>query len=385
MEPVINLGQQPLPDDLIEIGKTDVCERYPIEILFCSMCRTAHQRYQVFKEKLFAPDYHYRAKQTNDVLDGMRQFVDSIEKYTPVKGLKVLDIGCNDGSLLDVFRDRGAYTRGVEPTAAALECEHDVHMGFFNALLADKIVGAWGRPDIITFTNVFAHIEDLDRLIFAINRIKHANTMIVIENHYLGSVLDRHQFDTFYHEHLRTYSYSSFVHIAYSLGMHVKHVEFPARYGGNIRVFLVPGQQPGNPLYLDPERDFGIRLQELGQDVDLWAANKVAKILVEVSHAGALVAVAFPARASLLLNVLGLGPEQIRAIYEKEGSKKIGYYAPGTRIPILSDKNVWSGCSYNYAVLNLAWHIPMEIERRWRSHGFKGRFIQAVSEEDFHI
>ena len=130
---------------------------------------------------------------------GCEQLVDSIEKHGLVKGLKVLDVGCNDGSLLDVFRRRGATTTGIEPTNAAEEAAvkgHGIDHTFLDLVEAMRYVKTYGSPDIITFTNVFAHIANLPAL-------------IVIENHYLGSVLDRGQFDTFYHEHLRTYSYTS--------------------------------------------------------------------------------------------------------------------------------------------------------------------------------
>ena len=64
------------------------------------------------------------------------------------------------------------------------------------------------------------------------------STMLVIENYYLGAVLEHRQFDTFYYEHPRTYSLNSFRYIAKSLGVELQGVEFPERYGGNIRVFL---------------------------------------------------------------------------------------------------------------------------------------------------
>ena len=382
LTPVLNLGPMPLSDDLKEIGDLTPCARYPIEILFCDMCKTAHHRYSVPKELLFPSEYHYRARQTKDVLDGMVQFVDSVEKHGLVKNLKVLDIGTNDGSLLNVFHERGAITFGVEPTSAALECEHPVRMGFFNAHTADWIRQEWGCPDIITFTNVFAHIEDLDGLIHALNRVKHSSTTIVIENHYLGSILEKHQFDTFYHEHPRTYSYTSFVHVAHALGMHVEWVEFPKRYGGNIRVFLKPGPHPGNLTYMATERDFQSRLIKLGSDVELWRQRKLDEIRDLVRQYGPLFAVAFPARAAILLNTLHADDSLIKAVCEKEGSNKIGYYVPGTNIPILSDKGM-AGFMGHDVVLNLAWHIPNEVEARWREKGFHGRFIQIVDEGDF--
>ena len=67
------------------------------------------------------------------------------------------------------------------------------------------------KIDLITFTNVFAHIDNLNLLILNLKKVLSKNTTIIIENHYMGSVLQKNQFDTFYHEHPRTYSLKSFI------------------------------------------------------------------------------------------------------------------------------------------------------------------------------
>ena len=98
--PVLNLGNHPLCDDLIPIGSESECNLYPIEIIFCNVCKTAHQKFQVPKERLFPATYHYRARFTADVLDGMADLVKSVEnKFVNIEGKKVLDIIVADGSL----------------------------------------------------------------------------------------------------------------------------------------------------------------------------------------------------------------------------------------------------------------------------------------------
>ncbi|WP_291577666.1 methyltransferase domain-containing protein [Bradyrhizobium sp.] len=126
--------------------------------------------------------------------------------------------------MLSFFAERGARTVGIEPTGAAKDaCKrgHRVINDFFTEETADKVLREFGSPDVITFTNVFAHIEDLKAVLRALRAVAGRNTLIVIENHYLGSIIDKFQFDTFYHEHPRTYSLTSFVHIARSLEMKI--------------------------------------------------------------------------------------------------------------------------------------------------------------------
>src|SRR4051812_5274264 len=95
---VLDLGAHPMCDDLVRIDEARACRAYPIEIVFCSVCNTAHQRYQVPKQDLFPATYHYRSRFTADVLSGMAGLLASCEQhYGSVKGKTVLDVGCNDG------------------------------------------------------------------------------------------------------------------------------------------------------------------------------------------------------------------------------------------------------------------------------------------------
>ena len=85
---------------------------------------------------------------------------------------------------------------------------------YFSETSVKKIQEKFEKIDIITFTNVFAHIEDLKELINNLKKLINEETLIVIENHYLGWIIQKNQFDTFYHEHPRTYSVKSFEYIS---------------------------------------------------------------------------------------------------------------------------------------------------------------------------
>src|SRR5688572_30748040 len=122
LQPVLDLGLHPLCDDLVPVGDGRVCKEYPIDILYCVQCATAHQRFQVPKKELFPKTYHYRSRFTADVLNGMAALVDSCERrLSTLSGKVVLDVGCNDGSLLSFFKAKGAQTVGLEPTDAYLD------------------------------------------------------------------------------------------------------------------------------------------------------------------------------------------------------------------------------------------------------------------------
>lgn len=391
---VLDLGEHPLCDDLVPIGDPRLPKYYPIAIAFCPTCKTAHQSFQVPKRTLFPDSYHYRARHTADVLNGMRQLVERCERQSgSLRDLVTLDVGCNDGSLLSIFKEFGTKTIGVEPTGAAGDARaagHEVYQDYFAPALAKTIAAAHGQPDIVTFTNVFAHIEDLPSLLSAVRVLMSPKTLLVIENHYLGAVLDRYQFDTFYHEHPRTYSLTSFRYVADALGADIVAAEFPARYGGNIRVMmqLRSGSDRGLPdltkLYA-AEDDFERRLQDMAQRIPAWQKVKQAEIAHAVAQHGPLLGKAFPGRAAILVKLLGLDESQVAAVYEKPGSMKIGHYLPGTRIPILSDDDFSAQPNPNSPLLNLAWHISTEIHSYMRKQGYQGPIIDIFSAEEFEL
>jgi hypothetical protein len=389
--PVLDLGAHPMCDDLVAIGDPRVCIEYPINILYCETCRTGHQRFQVPKRQLFPESYHYRSRFTADVLSGMKNLVDSCEqRFGSLKGKKVVDIGCNDGSLLDFFREKQAFTIGVEPTSAAEDAAKKGHVtihDFFTEATADEIIAAHGKPDFITFTNVFAHIEDLGGVVAALKPLIGDNTVLVVENHYLGSVLRTNQFDTFYHEHPRTYSYRSFVFIARSLGLNLIDVEFPARYGGNIRIFA--GKAASNIDAAAAQRveateaRFGEDFMALSQGVARWRNRKGEELQTLVRKNGPLRGKAFPGRAAILVKLLSLDDHSVSVVHEKPGSMKIRHYLPGTRIPIGSDNELFKAPSGANPLLNLAWHIAVEIRAYLKENGYNGPVIDILGQQDF--
>ena len=373
LKSVLNLGMHPLCDDLVPIGEHRICKEYPIEILFCDVCLTAHQRYQVPKEDLFTDSYHYRARMTGSVLSGMSELVSSCElRLCGVKGKTVLDIGCNDGSLLNFFKAKECRTIGIEPTAAAVDSRHRTINAFFDKKTAKEVLEEVGQPDIVTFTNVFAHIENLPELLANLKILTSVNTMIIIENHYLGAILEHGQFDTFYHEHPRTYSYNSFKYIAKTLEINLIDVQFVSRYGGNIRVYL--GQN--NPLGTAVEEShFSQMFDAMNNAMSSWVEKARVEIRNLVEKHGRLRAIAFPGRAAIMIKLLGLDERHISAVYEIKGSIKVGHYVPGTRIPILPEAKLFSKQDLSKPILNLAWHIPDEVRANLSDNGYTGEVI----------
>ena len=384
LESVLNLGNHALCGDLIKISSKKINIKYPINILFCQNCVTAHQKYQVNKIKLFPKSYQYRAKMTNDVLNGMLNLINFIKKNNiNLKKVKVIDIGCNDGSLLNFFSKYTKYTYGVEPTDASKDIskKHKVFKCYFNKANAKKIKRKYGTFDIITFTNVFAHIEDLNQLIDSLKIISNDKTKFVIENHYLGAIIDNFQFDTFYHEHPRSYSLTSFKYIADKLDCSILNFDFPERYGGNIRVIISKNkilnyQKQKFLNVLNKEKKFFYRIKKFKSKINLWQKDLTLKLKKLNKKYGKIRAKAFPGRAAIPIEMLKKSEKYISMVYEKDNSLKIGYYVPGTRIKIVKDSEL--NVDNKAPIINLAWHINSEIKKYLKDIGVKSKIFPII-------
>ena len=364
---------------------------YKLEVKFCEKCLTAYQKYNIVKKRLFPKRYHYRSANTKDVLVGMNDLVKKIQKKKNLRKKIVLDIGCNDGSLLDIFRKKGSITYGIEPTNAYLEAKkkgHKIFNNYFNFSLSNKIKKKIKKFDVITFTNVFAHIEDFKDLIRSLKNLVSNQTLIVIENHYLKEVVEKNQFDTFYHEHPRTYSLNSFYCISKLLNFNIRSYNFVKRYNGNLRIFLEKKENKkiNEKLSRDLKKEKKIikKINQFQRKINKWKIQKKIFLKDLCKKYGPLPAKAFPGRASIIINLLKLNKKYISFIYEKNYSLKINKFVPGTDIRILQEKKFSQYSGNSKILINFAWHISKEIKNYMKKKfNYKGQIIDIISQKDF--
>ena len=181
---------------------------------------------------------------SDKILSCMSHFVASCEKRLGNLAEKIIvDIGCYDGSLLNLFRDKGAITIGVESNSKFLNksmSSHTLYCADFSENIASAIVKKHGNPDLIVSINCFSGMG-LNLAVNTLKKLVGSNTFLVIENLYLESMCTTEEHNPFYGTFPRIYSYESFYELAMTLKLEIIDVEFPNNHGGNIRTIL------GNP------------------------------------------------------------------------------------------------------------------------------------------
>lgn len=370
----IDLGHQPLCDALLneeQLNEPEVF--YPLRLMQCKQCTLAQLDYVVNKTEVYPQDYPYRAGISWPVVAAHKAMAeDLVARYG--KGLCV-DVGCNDGTLLSMFQLQGCTVLGFEPTnvaAIANEAGVPTVQAFFTE---DEAKHCTNKAHIITFTNVFAHMADLGEVMRGVCRLLDKDGVLVIENHYLLDIIQGVQFDSIYHEHVRTYTLQSLANLFGQYGLEIFHAERVERYGGNIRVHVAwKGSRPVDGTVME------MRLTEVEAGITDRHTWQVFRNRIDyarecfryfVCENGPLVACSAPGRASTLLNYFGVSAKDIRYTGELEGSLKLGKYLPGCHIPVLTNKRFLENEPSN--IVLLAWHYGKEIARRLKREGVHSR------------
>ena len=372
---VLNLGHQPLADDLMPVnqGQKEVLY-YPLSISFCKKCILLQNDYIVGDNKLYPKSYHYIPGITKDVLKNFEKLSKFLIKiYTPDKDKDlIVDLGCNDGSLLNQFKKSGCKkVLGIEPTDTiklAKKKGINVIQDFFNIRSANKAIKNYGKAKLVTTTNVFAHTNNLKEFICGVKKLILKNGVFVVENHYLLDVIKKTQFDTFYHEHLRTYSLTSLIKLMKYYGFNIVDAYTSDRYGGNIQAHFTLSKINKSPNVIKILKNE--KKQKLDQEKTYLNFSKkieeskenLRKFINKNKHKN-IVAKAFPARASILIHYYDFLKTNVKYIAEQPTSKKLNYYAPGTNLKILSSDNMKKN-EPDYVIV-LAWHLFDTIYNKW--------------------
>lgn len=392
----MDLGHQPPCAALLDEQSMRLPQlSYPLRLYHCPESGGAQLDYVVAGEELYPPTYPYRAGISKPVIEAQAALAAGLEaRFGPLAGKLVVDIGSNDGVLLAALqRNHGAHVVGVEPTNVAVianEAGVPTVQAFFSPSIAEMIVDDHGRADLVTMTHVFAHMAPLGTVMRGVLALlKRPGGVLVIENHYLLALQERNQFDSIYHEHLRTYSLKALCSLFSQYGLEVFDAERADRYGGNIRAYVAAAGErnvePSVRKLLMEEVRAGLH------QPTSWTAfrsrvfeqrDRFMEFMYGVKRKGHSIAgYSAPGRATPLINFYGLTPQMIPYIGELPDSLKLDKYTPGTGIPIIHNGRLFRE-QPEYVVV-FAWHYVDFIQKRLRAEGLRSKLVVPLPE--FHV
>jgi SAM-dependent methyltransferase len=381
MSRYLDLGTQPLANayaDSIDL----TLPRYPLAVERCRRC--GHQQLSVvvdptdmFEEYLWVSGTtETQRRHFADLAGEAGALVERVRSRQP----SVLDIGCNDGALLDAFHRLGFATYGVDPAknllAISLGKGHRVLAEHWSPAVAASLRAAHGGVDLVTGCNVFAHCDDLVGFLNGCREALAPGGRVILEFPYARLTLEHYEFDQVYHEHLSYFLAGPFRVLCDSTSWDIVAVKQTPIHGGSIRFTLRPSSArahaPEVAALEEAERQDGFLADAFyaGYSRRVEERHHRLRALIETCHdeGSRLVAYGASAKGNTMLNYW---TDVAPAYMVDDNPLKCGRYTPGRSIPILASGALEREPG-RLAILLTAWNFAEEIQERLRARGRRG-------------
>src|SRR6266849_3876656 len=388
---VVDLGMSPLCESYVTAEQLNHMEPYyPLRVYVCDRCFLVQVQEYVSPEAIFR-EYAYFSSFSDSWLAHVRGYVNMItERLGLTPASRVVELGSNDGYLLQYFVGRGIPVLGIDPAANVAKAAEvrgvPTLVKFFGDETARELAEEGKQADLVLGNNVLAQVATLNSFVEGIRIVLRPGGVCTIEFPHLLKTMDGNQFDQIYHEHFSYFSALTAEKIFAPHGMRIFDIEELWTHGGSLRIFACHAGDETHPTsaaalaVMRREIDAGLdRLEtyaNFGEQVRT-TKRKLLSFLIEAKNGGkSIVGYGAPGKGNTLLNYCGVRTDFLDYTVDRNPHKQ-GKYLPGTHIPIFSPEKI-AETKPDY-VLILPWNLHEEIMAQLtyiRSWG--GKFVVPI-------
>lgn len=386
-----DFGDMPFANSFLK-SEHDEEIRAPLQVMYCNNCSNSQLSVVVNPKYLFSSYlYHSSVSETFNVhCSGLAEYAISLFGR---RNLKCLDIGSNDGTLLKQFKRRDCEVIGLDP--AANICEQANRDGirtvcaFWGKDGASQIVEKSGKQDIVTATNVFAHVDDAHGFVSSVLDVLSDEGVFIVEVPYAREMVRKKEFDTIYHEHLSYFLVNPLDRLFSMHGMRICNISEFDIHGGSLRISVIKGSNSSIKInkeivdhYTSLERKEGLNTikpyMKMAVEVEQLKKKFLAKLKELKSKGMRIAGYGASAKGNVFLNYCGLDRDDIEFIVD-DTKQKQGLLYPGTRIPVVLSS--WIMEKKPDYILILAWNFTQEIMKKTEDFSKRGgKYIIAIPE-----
>lgn len=392
--PFISYGNQPIANGFLTPEKFSNEYFFHMQMAHCPTCNMVQLIDTPEREMMFNENYAFFSGTSQVMKQHFKEFAEDVKnRFLAEADPFVVEIGSNDGIMLQNFKEWGIRHLGIEPSAnvAKVAKEKGVNtiVEFFDEALAEKIVKENGQADAFIAANVMCHLPYFHSIVAGISKLIKKTGIVIFEDPYLGDVIEKTSYDQIYDEHTFLFSVASINYIFDKYGMEVIDVLPQETHGGSMRYIIghkgVRELSQAAVQQMVKEQALGLHKPETYEQFkkNCEASKKALKdLLIDLKTQGKRVAgYGATSKSTTILNYSDIGPELIEYICDNTPIKQ-GKYSPGKHIPI-EPIETFRGNYPDYALL-FAYNHAKEImakETEFVAQG--GKWILYVP--DVHI
>lgn len=388
---ILSLGNHGL-SDFIEMSDQKKVPRYPLQLILCQNCNLLQMRHTTPPDQLYTDRYGYRSGINNTTKNNLIEITKQAEKIIDLKsGDIVVDIGCNDGTLLSSYRTPNLIHVGFDPVTSFTKYfrkslknsgpkKYKLFNNYFNSKLFVKHFGT-KKAKLVTAISMFYDLDDPNKFLNNIKQILHPEGLLVIQQNYLTGMLEQCAFDNVVHEHLEYYSLESLENLIKKHDLEIFDATLTSINGGSFRT-LIKFKKNKLKSYGGLERVDEIRNMEkklsLG-DIKIYLnfAEKVNKVTLslknfikdQVKKGKKIYIYGASTRGNTLIQACNLDYRFIKAAVERN-QDKWGKKIASTGIPIISEDQARK--DHPDYLLVLPWFFKEEFLVRERAYLMSG-------------
>lgn len=349
-EPVkefMTFGKMPIANGFM---KEKVVDEYHFEMspAFCSSCYTFQLMVQPDAEQMFHDEYAFFSRQSKFMQLHFKAYAEWVmEKYSQGDDDFVVEIGCNDGIMLENFSNKNIKHLGIDPSANVVEVARsfgvEAQVSFFGEEVATQVASDYGHASAIICANVMCHLPDLNEIARSAFSLLNEKGVLIFEDPYLGCMLDKVSYDQIYDEHVYIFSAISVQKIFGRHGFELINLASQETHGGSMRyVFAKKGSRQIEPIVneivqLELENNFDklSTYDQFRENCEL-SKTRLLRILTDAKSEGKSVAgYGATSKSTTILNYCGIGSDLIDFISDTTPIKQ-NTLTPGMHVPVKS-------------------------------------------------
>ncbi len=388
---VVDLGMSPLCESFLTADQLNQMEPYyPLHVYVCHGCFLVQVEEYVSPEAIFR-EYAYFSSYSDSWLAHVKGYVNMItERLGLTPASQVVELGSNDGYLLQYFVAKGIPVLGVEPArnvaAAAMAKGVPTVTEMFGRQTAAELAASGHQADLLCGANVLAQVSDLNDFVGGMRRLLKPGGVATVEFPHLMRLVEENQFDTIYHEHFSYFSLISAEGVFAAHGLTLFDVEELPTHGGSLRIYARHVEDASKPVGFRV-RDLRAREEASGFNrLDRYATfteqvhetkRRLLEFLIAAKRRGKRIAgYGAPGKGNTLLNYCGIGRDFLDYTVDRNPYKQ-GKFLPGTHVPIHPPEALWE-TRPDY-VLILPWNLKDEImEQVADIRSWGGQFLVPI-------